>query len=376
MLSLKERVVKNFINAMGWRSKQKYIIIESDDWGAVRMPSRAVYESLKNNNIEVDKFSFDRNDSLESEEDLKQLFNSLRKFQDCNGNNPVMTAYAVVANPNFEKIEASERKEYFYETILETYKREKHTENVANLWKEGIRENIFVPQYHGREHVHVKRYMEAINSDSLKEQLAFKHHAIISSKSSIDCNPYSKNYFAGQDFCSDQEFNDIERINKEGLELFEKIFGFKSETFTAQGGYWGDHLLETLKQGGVKLIGGRQFHYISNGNHKFINKYWGKTNYLGQIHWRRNCMFEPGRDQNFPWVEKCIAEMEIAFRWGKPAVISSHRENFIGSIFVENRAATLQKLESLIEKTLQRWPDVQFISTAQLAEIMNKKKNR
>jgi hypothetical protein len=91
---------------------------------------------------------------------------------------------------------------------------------------------------------------------------------------------------------------------------------------------------------------------------------------LGQIHWRRNVLFEPGRNQSFDWTGKCLAEIEVAFRWGKPAVISSHRENFIGSIFEENRTQSLQKLESLLKKVLLKWPEVQFISSAQLAEIM------
>jgi len=47
-----------------------------------------------------------------------------------------------------------------------------HTRKVPELIKEGMRKGIYIPQYHGREHIHVKRYMEAINSDSEKEQLA------------------------------------------------------------------------------------------------------------------------------------------------------------------------------------------------------------
>jgi len=148
------------------------------------------------NNIELDKFSFDKNDCLESEEDLRALFETLQKFSDNKGNHAVLTAYHVVANPDFERIEASRRKEYRYETILETYKRFAHTQQVPNLIKEGMEKGIYVPQSHGRQHVHVKRYMEAINSRSEKEQLAFKHQAIISTKLLTCKNPYLKNYFA------------------------------------------------------------------------------------------------------------------------------------------------------------------------------------
>jgi len=110
--------------------------------------------------------------------------------------------------------------------------------------------------------------------------------------------------------------------------MFKNIFIFKSLSFTAQGGFWGDHILNTLANEGVILIGGRQFYPIIGGKHKFVNnKMCGEKNVLGQIHWRRNCIFELSRNQSFPWIDKCMAEIEIAFRCGNSAVVSAHREN-------------------------------------------------
>lgn len=374
MLTFKEKLAKNYINAMGWSSRQKYLLIESDDWGAIRMPSREAYQNLIEQNIPVDKLHFDKYDSVESEEDLKALFETLQKFEDEGGNNPVVTAYHVVANPDFDKIEASKRKEYHFETILETYKRSAHTQKVPDLIKEGIQKGMYIPQSHGREHIHVKRWMEAINSKSSKEQIAYENQAIISTGSDQDKHHYKKDYFKGFDYETDQEAKEVEAIHQDGLRLFKQIFGMDSLTFTAQGSVWGDHLLPMLKQEGVRFIGGQQLHPDGNGGYKTINKYWGTKNKLGQVHWRRNVLFEPARNQNFDWVGKSLAEIEIAFRWGKPAVISSHRENFIGKIFEENRTQSLQKLESLLKKVLQKWPDVQFKSSAQLADIMLKSK--
>jgi hypothetical protein len=370
MLTIKEKIAKNYINALGWKTKQKYIVIESDDWGAVRMPSKEVYLKLIENNISVDKISFDKHDSVESEEDLKALFNTLEKFKDQDGNNAVLTAYYVVANPNFEKIKASNKKQYYYETILETYDRHNHTKKVPELIKEGIKKGIYIPQYHGREHIHVKKYIEAINSESEKEKIAFENKAIISSISTKCPNPVQSSYFKGFTFDSNEEFKEIENIHRDGLKIFKTIFEMPSLTFTAQGGVWGDHILPMLNEEGVKLISGQQSIPLNTGMLKTVNKKWGSRNSLGQIHWRRNCLFEPSRNQNNDWVEKCLVEIEIAFCWGKPAVISSHRENFIGSIFEENRSQSLEKLEILLESIMIKWPDVKFISSAHLAEIM------
>jgi len=248
------------------------------------MPSKEVYHKLLENNIELDKFSFDKNDCLESEEDLRALFETLQKFSDNKGNHAVLTAYHVVANPDFERIEASRRKEYRYETILETYKRFAHTQQVPNLIKEGIDKGIYIPQSHGREHIHVKRWMEAINSVSEKEQLAFQCKAIISTASTKCHKRYNKNYFAGQDYSDESEFEDIEKITVDVLKIFKDIFGFKSLTFTPQGVFWGDHILKVLPENGVELACGQQALPCMKESHKTVNRFWGQKNIYDQMY--------------------------------------------------------------------------------------------
>ena len=374
MLSIKEKISKNIINFLGWKAEHKYLIIESDDWGTIRMPSIEVYQELLKHQIPVDEFSFDKHDALESSEDLELLYNTLTSVEDSNGNPAVLTAYHVMGNPNFEAIEKNGRTQYVYETILDTYRRNSHTRDSFSTIQKGIQLGVYMPQFHGREHIHVKRWMEAINSKSSKEQITFANQAIIWTNSNTDPHPYKKDYFKGFDYETKQEAIEVETIHRDGLRLFKETFEMDSLTFTAQGSVWGDHLLPMLKDEGIRLIGGQQQHPDGNGGYKTINKYWGTKNNFGQVHWRRNVLFEPARNQNVDWVGKSLKEIEIAFRWGKPAVISSHRENFIGSIFEENRTESLLKLESLLKKVLKKWPDVQFISSAQLAKIMLEKK--
>ena len=37
---------KELYNMFGWRTKRHLVVIESDDWGTIRMPSREVYEEF------------------------------------------------------------------------------------------------------------------------------------------------------------------------------------------------------------------------------------------------------------------------------------------------------------------------------------------
>ena len=370
MLSIKQKLSKNYINARGWRTKRKLLLIESDDWGAIRMPSRKTYEYFLSKNIAVDKSYFDKNDSLESVDDLEALYDVLDGFRDINGNPAVITAFTVVANPDFEKTEADKRQKYHYEVITETYKRNTHTEKSYELFLEGAKKRILYPQFHGREHINVKRWLEAISSTSIKEDFAFLQQAVISAQMTNDKFHYPLNYFAAFGYSEQQEQMAHRAIISEGLQHFETLFGFKSLSFVASCSIWGDDINKPLVEGGVKLQSGQQSQPVSNNQLKIKNKTWGQKNRLGMIHWRRNCSFEPSSNQDYDWVNRCLKEIEIAFRWGKPAVINSHRVNFIGSIFPENREKSLKKLKTLLTEVQRRWPEVEFVDTERLGKIM------
>ena len=98
---------KELYNMIGWRTKRHLVVIESDDWGSIRMPSREVYDEFLRRGIRVDNDAYCRYDSLATKEDLTDLFDVLQSVKDKNGNHPVITANCVVANPVFDKIKES-----------------------------------------------------------------------------------------------------------------------------------------------------------------------------------------------------------------------------------------------------------------------------
>ena len=102
-------------NIKGWKTNRKIVVIESDDWGSIRMPSTEVYLKCLAAGYPVDKNPYERFDSLASEEDLDMLFNVLTQFKDINNKNPQITANCVVANPDFEKIKNDKFEKYYFE---------------------------------------------------------------------------------------------------------------------------------------------------------------------------------------------------------------------------------------------------------------------
>ena len=80
----------------------------------------------------------------------------------------------------------------------------------------------------------------------------------------------------------------------------------------------------------------------------------------------RNGLFEPSINDKVNWVDKCMESIEIAFKWGKPAIIGTHRINFAGRLDVQQRNRNLKDLDSLIKKVLNKWPDIQFADSASI----------
>jgi len=372
-MNINKLLRKNLISIPGWRTDRRIVVIESDDWGSIRMPSRQVYDKLVSKGIPVDKHYFLKYDALESENDLSALFEVLLSFKDKNGNNPSITANAVVANPDFEKIIESGKSAYFFEPITETYKKYPGRARTLELWKEtGMDQRLLWPQFHGREHLHVKRWMEAIRSDDRWEREGFENKVLLGLKSK-EQHVGKQDYMAAFGYSDNSEWEDLDKIACQGLELFTKIFGFPSTSFVAPCSIKGDHLDETLHNNGIKYHQcGQQYMPARSGSLKVINRLWGQQNSLGQVYWRRNCTFEPSRNWNYDWVNSCMSEINIAFRWGKPAVVNSHRVNFMGEIFPENRTNTNKQLSELLSRILKKWPDVEFLTSDQLGDIIMK----
>ncbi len=80
----------------------------------------------------------------------------------------------------------------------------------------------------------------------------------------------------------------------------------------------------------------------------------------------RNVVFEPTNDEAFDSVKLALDQVAAAFRWRRPAIISSHRVNFCGHIDPENRKQGLRALKQLLDGIVRRWPDVRFVSADEL----------
>jgi hypothetical protein len=367
-MNLRDILAKYYINLRGWKTKRKIVVIESDDWGSIRMPSRIVVDLLKSKQYPLENNKFTSLDGLESKEDLESLFEILKNHKDKNGNHPVITACALVANPDFDKIESSGFKDYHFETIDKTY--QSYGENdLLSFWLEkGIKKNLLYPQFHGREHLNPSKWLRVLQSTNAMEKDAFENKTLLGLSGAQTSK--MELYMSAFSGVSTKEKNDIAVITEDGLKLFEKIFGFKSISFIPSQSVQFEEINKILVASGVNFSqAGQYFIPNENGELRKVNKFWGDKDKYGMTYWRRNCRFEPYKSKSNP-VNSCLEEIEIAFKCGKPAVISSHRINYTSRIDENHRNQSLVLLDDLLSKIIKNNPSVEFMNSEQLAKTI------
>ncbi len=363
---MKATLKKHIINARGSRLKEKFIVFESDDWGAIRIPDNQTRKALLKKGLTRESDPFSQYDTLETTDDYLSLFEVLNKFKDSKGNPPVITANFILNNPNFSKILEGKFQEYHSESFLETYKNYSGSEKALDALKEGLENKFLVPQFHGSEHLNVVRWMKYLKSKDERFLFAFAQNCFAIDE--IGSHNRRENLMAAYDYNSQEELDFVKSSIARGLQQFEDIFGVKSKTSIAPCYVWDQKVEEELLTGGIKGIQGSFLQNIPVPGKGFKKKYryTGQKNKNNQSYFVRNGLFEPSLNSNIDWVSKCMQSIEIAFKWGKPAIIGSHRINFTGRLSKEQRDKNLKMLKQLLFEIHKKWPDILFVSSKNL----------
>lgn len=365
-------LLRNISNVPGWSSRNRYVVIESDDWGSIRMPSGEVFARLLQAGINFyadEGLRFNENDSLATADDLASLFELLSSFRDSTGRPPVITPVSLVANPDFGRIRESGFAEYYYEPFPETLKRYRGCEESFRLWQDGIKNRLFVPQFHGREHLNVMVWLRALQQGHNNAILAFDNHMWGISTASDPA--IGVEFQAAFDLINPDDIEYQRSVIISGLDLFEELFGYRAAYFVPPNGPFSSKLESSCEEAGLKFLSVSKIRKEPTGFGRTQTSYnwFGKRSSSGLILLTRNCFFEPG-SSGHDWVDECMFEISAAFRWNKPAIVSSHRVNYIGALNRSNRDLGLRQLGILLKRIIKTWPDVMFVTSAELGEII------
>ncbi len=360
---------KHLSNIFGWRTKRKIVVFESDDWGSIRTRDSDALRRLGERGFDIESSNFAKYDSLERNQDLENLFDVLHSVKDSRQNPAVFTPMTIVGNPDFAKIKESEYSEYFVEPFTETAKRYLGSENIEKAYREGISAGVFRPEYHGREHLNHLRWLRGLRAGEkgLVEPFALE---------SIGFNRLGGEMIRDHLAAYDPEYTSdiplLEESLRQGGAMFKSIFGFSPSYFVASKSSEPKSFEKALNEIGVKYLTRYKIQKYPLGNGKFHHEFnWlGKRNKFGQTVITRNAGFEPSSDPTIDWVQYCLNDIEIAFKWRKPAVISSHRVNYIGRLSEKSQLNGLHQLSSLLKQIVARWPEVEFMSSVELGDTI------
>jgi len=364
---ISHNLTRNLSNILGKKVKNKIVVIESDDWGSIRMPSKDAYNKLLSLGYSVDTNFFTKFDGLESKPDLDRLFDLLIGVKDHKGNNPVITALSIMANPDFNKIKEYDFNEYYYEPFYKTSDRYDGSD-LLKSWKEGNRFKVFEPQFHGREHLNVKRWMEGLQRNFKTTKLTFDLE--LTGLQANIANEDRGDYQAAFDIDKIEDVLALKTILRDGISMFKDVLGYQPLYFCPTNGPFNNVLEIDLKSLGIEFINTAKIQKEPLGDGKIKNNY----RLLGQIgpnglrYLTRNVVFEPSNSSRVDWVDLALNDISIAFKWNKPAIISSHRVNYVSRIEISNRDNGLKKLSLLLNRIIEKWPDVEFMSSSELGK--------
>jgi hypothetical protein len=365
---LLEYLKKHLVNIRGEQTSRKVLVIESDDWGSIRIPNKKVQEYLLKESLIKMTDSFSAFDCLESTNDYMALFEVLNSHNDRYGNRPVLTANMVMGNPDFDKIKANQFQSFYFEPFSETYETYYSNQQTFETLKIGIEQKLIFPQFHAREHLNATQWLNRLQSGDERFLKAFGVNCFAIDDLSIGNS--RANLMASYDYQNAKEHEFVKKSIDEGLQLFEKIFGFASKTTIAPCYVWNDNIEIILNQSGIKSLQGSYIQQKnSNGRHQPIWQKMGGLNSLDQKYFVRNVLFEPALSKNINWVDKAMESIEIALFWFKPAVVCSHRINYVAGLSQDNRENSLEQLNVLLKRVLKKWPDIEFLNSQQLLEL-------
>ena len=370
---IKQALINHLKGIPGWRTKRKIVVISVDDYGNVRLDSKKARQNMDKAGLKVHS-RFDAYDTLETREDLEALYEVLTSVKDKYGNPAVFTPFALPANINFEAMAEQDYQNYIPENLPETYRKlealqPKAYQGAWDLWQEGIEKALMVPQFHGREHLNLKSFEAKLAARDIEVLTALKNRSYTSiSKSGFP----NISYTAAYEFEELEENHNFKVILQDGLDSFEKVYGYKSVHFNSPGGREHPMIHPFLKEKGVKYLDTpfvKRQHEGGGRYQKSLN-WTGKRNKEGQIFQVRNVVFEPTHNRGFDWVDYSFRQIATAFKWNKAAIVSSHRVNFCGEIDPENRLKGLVALKALLERVVKHYPDVEFMSSVELGDTI------
>lgn len=300
------------------------LIFESDDWG----PGPADHAGA-----------------------LARLSALLTRFQDREGRSPVLTLGLTLAAPDGERMAAEG---------FETYRRRLLSDPacapVLGAIREGMAAGVFAAQLHGMEHFWGPAL---VREEGLRAWLTGSPFPATEA-----LPPAWQSRWAGS-----LTTEEIHAAATEEARTFREILGAPPRVAVPPTFVWGLEVERAWREEGVAVVmtPGRRYgdrdaagELVPEG--PVINN--GEISSSGCLYLVRGRYFEPSMGHG---ADHGAQEIRESVRLGRPALLETHRMNYIAST-----DDALTALEELLERALAEHPDLRFMATETLADRLRK----
>jgi len=332
--------------------REPIVVFESDDWGKTGMEAEV---ELPTQFGERTRFwSYDR---LETAEELESLFALLQSYASRVERPPVFTANFIVSNPDVATTQRSQFSTLHLKPIDESHPQ------LLETWKMGIEKKVFYPQYHGRLHYNAARYLHDLQKNDALQKLFL---AGIQGGRELFNDGQFGYYSEYQNYETEATPVDLHEWIAAGLADFSRIFGFESTTTVCPNYVINVRDLAPFANTSIKFLqAGNKFLRQQDGAEVLTNYCQGTKLTHGLTSLARNHKFEPCREKHEWQADFSIKSAMYWMNKGIPAVLDTHRLNYIGK-FAENSRAQLKRLLDELTKI----PNVRFLTSPELGEAI------
>lgn len=351
--------------AIDWQ-RHKSVVIESDDWGSCTRtpaPNRDAFDQALPlwRQSGLTTWRMWSSASLETAEQMEQLFDVLRSFRGGDGRNVVFCPAYIVANPDFAAIRENDFSEYVEIPLNDGYPAGWERPGMLEKARDGIAEGLWYPLYHSRmHHYNGQCWVDILRSGSDPLLRSFFDLGMIGVSD-------PRNGYMGLEF-EGMTTKQIQAHLAGGLAHFHDVFGFMPDCVALENiedrsnhlVYTIDAVLSLLSMPSASTPETDCGSAVQRPEVSTLTAWLNRRIYL-------NPMGLIEREADYG-ADRAIQGTVATWGENRPAIISSHRANYT-RLCEDEQMFSLSQLFCYLDTITTHHPDVVFLTSSEIAQI-------
>lgn len=345
---------RDLLPVTGFHFDRPMVLLQSDDWGRVGLRDHQGLEQLRSGGLELGEFPYDSY-TLETAEDLAALSEILNRHQDSTGRHPCIGMNFILANLDFEKMEAEAFGKIHLLPLAQGVPKGWNRPGLLEAYREGVSDGIFYPCLHGSTHFCRTAVERNLAADGERAGLLRKLWSagtpyIYPRMPWIGYEYWDPDPPEGERFLARELQRDLVGL---AVGAFASLFSTLPKSACAPGYRANGDTHRAWAQHGIQVA--------QNGPGSFLPP---RFDGHGILHVSRTLEFEPATSARLS-LDDCVRRAEKFFERGVPAVIAVHSINFHSTV-KDYRSETLKQLDSLLGILESKHPDLLYLHDGDL----------